>query len=240
MNSAARVLMSLVATSAVACSSPVGADTSDQSQICREAYGSILPARDISEKDIGRLVSATYRMTEFSRPDGKTAIAVTDLSAEVSYGEETQRFQRPLSYFESKACWQENRWSGTFECYDTNRGPEQPANTIPDPHTRAFLSVAAYLSTGGQSDDFAKRIANGSAFSISVDGLYEKTSAPNHIDRWYICQGCGQDGSIINAPVALSNMRFGRISDATFFITDTGIVAKLGDGRGQASYARCQ
>ncbi len=240
MNAVVRLLTSLAATSAVACSSPLGADSSDQSEICREAYDSILPARVVNDKDLGRLVSATYRMTEFPRPDGKIAVAVTDVSAEVKYREFTERVTQQLGYFESKTCWQEQRWSGMFECYEMNRGAEQPTNTIPDPHTRAFLSVATYLFTGGESDELARRIAQGPDISIPLDGLYEHISAPSHIDRWYICQSCDQNDSAVDAPVALDNLRFGRTSHATFFITQAGIVAKLDDDTGQASYARCR
>jgi hypothetical protein len=240
MNSVARALMSLSAASAAACSSPLGADSSDQSEICREAYESILPARVVNDKDVGRLVAATYRMTELPRPDGTIAVAVTDVSAEVDYREFTERFTQQLGYFESKTCWQEQRWSGMFECYEVNRGAEQPTNTIPDPHTRAFLSVATYLYTGGKSDALARQIAEGPDISVPLDGVYEQISAPNHIDRWYICQSCGRDASVINASVALDGLKFGRTRDAIFFITKSGVVAKLADGNGQATYAQCE
>ncbi len=210
-----------------------------QAEICEEAREALLPAVRETESDVGRILSASYWRTNLPRADGETAVVLVDVSARIQLrGGNEDEVHLDVGYFENETCWTRYRWWGDFVCYDVGLG-EPPGLTVTDEHTRRFLSVASYLATGGEIEAAAIEIAADRAFQVPMWGLHNKTSAPNHIDRWYYCQSCGNDRARIEGEVSLAGTRFGRSADATYFVTRSGWVARLRDTERQAAYALC-
>lgn len=238
-----RFALVLAASLAIACSSASQQAPGQgwQAAMCEEAGAALLPAIRESSPVGGRVKSATYSRTNLPRADGETAVVLVDVSARIEpYPGTEYDIRRDVGYFENQICWNENSLWGDFYCHAGRAPNEPPGLTVTDEHTRRFLSVLTYLASGGETDAAAIEIAAGRAFQVPMEDLNDKTSAPNHIDRWYYCQSCGNDRAQINSEVSLAGARFGRSANATYFITQSGWAAKLPDSERQASYAFCR
>jgi hypothetical protein len=235
----------LCLASASACTAPVAPITSSAAaqEICAEARRAALPSVAMTDRNLGIITRGDYRKTELPRADGTVAVVLTGVSSTVRRGGREMREHRSLAYVENRRCWdaEERGIAGYYSCYDLDRPGAHYPNLIRDTDTRRFLSVVTFLVTGGRSDDAARIIAAGRATIVPMEmELTHETSGPSMITAWYLCQSCGNENARPERPAAAAAMTFGRSTDATFIITREGIVAKLPDGRDQATYADCR
>jgi hypothetical protein len=167
------------------------------------------------------------------------AVVYTDISGSASFSAGSLPVEGKLAYHESEECRAYTYAAGYIGCFKS--GQPSSALAVEDSHSRAFLSVAAYLVLGPRSDAAAAQGSPQGGPEVWMDELGSALPGVGHIGPWYHCQSCGnKSAAMIKGGLITNGIRFGRSKSATYFVTSAGIVAKLEDKSTQATYVNCK